>query len=121
MFQLLLNNFVCISHKIHACYIFLPCFHFEFFLFIYLHDMGWVYVVGNCLNDDFLVSDFPHQIVSSFYVGLILVFIMLTASQRFQKCEYAKTKLFKTEGRGWGLLADEDIKVNAYQSIIDSC
>ncbi|KAJ7974026.1 histone-lysine N-methyltransferase ASHH1 [Quillaja saponaria] len=31
-------------------------------------------------------------------------------NQRFQKCEYAKTKLFKTEGRGWGLLADENIK-----------
>jgi hypothetical protein len=31
--------------------------------------------------------------------------------QRFQKCEYAKTKLFQTQGRGWGLLADEDIKV----------
>jgi len=31
--------------------------------------------------------------------------------QRFQKCEYAKTKLFRTEGRGWGLLADENIKV----------
>jgi len=31
--------------------------------------------------------------------------------QKFQKCEYAKTKLFKTEGRGWGLLADEDLKV----------
>ncbi|KAK3043909.1 hypothetical protein RJ639_000608, partial [Escallonia herrerae] len=31
-------------------------------------------------------------------------------NQRFQKCEYAKTKVFKTEGHGWGLLADEDIK-----------
>jgi len=31
--------------------------------------------------------------------------------QKFQKCEYAKTKLFKTEGRGWGLLAGEDLKV----------
>ncbi|MCD7465399.1 hypothetical protein HAX54_001230 [Datura stramonium] len=29
---------------------------------------------------------------------------------RFQKCEYAKTKLFRTEGRGWGLLADEEYK-----------
>lgn len=35
--------------------------------------------------------------------------------QRFQKCEYAKTKLFKTEGRGWGLLADESIKVITLQ------
>lgn len=40
-------------------------------------------------------------------------------NQRFQKCEYAKTKLFKTEGRGWGLLADENIK--AGQFIIEYC
>ncbi|KAK3018019.1 hypothetical protein RJ639_004739, partial [Escallonia herrerae] len=40
-------------------------------------------------------------------------------NQRFQKCEYAKTKVFKTEGRGWGLLADEDIK--AGQFIIEYC
>ncbi|XP_060172143.1 histone-lysine N-methyltransferase ASHH1-like isoform X1 [Lycium barbarum] len=40
-------------------------------------------------------------------------------NQRFQKCEYAKTKLFRTEGRGWGLLADEDIK--AGQFIIEYC
>ncbi|XP_058769896.1 histone-lysine N-methyltransferase ASHH1-like isoform X2 [Vicia villosa] len=39
--------------------------------------------------------------------------------QKFQKCEYAKTKLFKTEGRGWGLLADEDIK--AGQFVIEYC
>lgn len=38
-------------------------------------------------------------------------------NQRFQKCQYAKTKLFKTEGRGWGLLADEDIKVRLYSLI----
>ncbi|KAG5585878.1 hypothetical protein H5410_046312, partial [Solanum commersonii] len=31
-------------------------------------------------------------------------------NQRFQKCEYAKTKLFRTYGRGWGILADENIK-----------
>ncbi|PON52640.1 AWS domain containing protein, partial [Parasponia andersonii] len=31
-------------------------------------------------------------------------------NQRFQKCDYARTKLFKTENRGWGLLAGEDIK-----------
>ncbi|WMV45998.1 hypothetical protein MTR67_039383, partial [Solanum verrucosum] len=31
-------------------------------------------------------------------------------NQRFQKCEYAKTKLFRTSGRGWGILADENIK-----------
>ncbi|KAK4731445.1 hypothetical protein R3W88_024433 [Solanum pinnatisectum] len=31
-------------------------------------------------------------------------------SQRFQKCEYAKTKLFRTKGHGWGILADENIK-----------
>ncbi|EEF33708.1 histone-lysine N-methyltransferase ASHH1 [Ricinus communis] len=40
-------------------------------------------------------------------------------NQRFQKCEYFKTRLFKTEGRGWGLLADEDIK--AGQFIIEYC
>lgn len=40
-------------------------------------------------------------------------------NQRFQKCQYAKTKLVKTEGRGWGLLADEDIK--AGQFIIEYC
>ncbi|KAL4582056.1 hypothetical protein LXL04_006594 [Taraxacum kok-saghyz] len=40
-------------------------------------------------------------------------------NQRFQKCEYTKTKLFKTEGRGWGLLADENIK--AGQFIIEYC
>ncbi|KAF8411604.1 hypothetical protein HHK36_004161 [Tetracentron sinense] len=40
-------------------------------------------------------------------------------NQRFQKCEYAKSKLFKTEGRGWGLLADETIK--AGQFIIEYC
>lgn len=40
-------------------------------------------------------------------------------NQRFQKCEYAKTQLFKTEGRGWGLLADEEIK--AGQFIIEYC
>ncbi|KAM1005739.1 hypothetical protein ACFX1T_002602 [Malus domestica] len=40
-------------------------------------------------------------------------------NQRFQKCEYAKTKLFKTEGCGWGLLANENIK--AGQFIIEYC
>lgn len=40
-------------------------------------------------------------------------------NQRFQKCEYVKTKLFKTENRGWGLLADEDIK--AGQFVIEYC
>lgn len=40
-------------------------------------------------------------------------------NQRFQKCQYAKTKLVKTEGRGWGLLADENIK--AGQFIIEYC
>ncbi|KAK7270419.1 hypothetical protein RIF29_23536 [Crotalaria pallida] len=40
-------------------------------------------------------------------------------NQRFQKCEYAKTKLFKTEGRGWGLLADENIKEG--QFVIEYC
>ncbi|KAG6625958.1 histone-lysine N-methyltransferase ASHH1 isoform X1 [Carya illinoinensis] len=40
-------------------------------------------------------------------------------NQRFQKCEYARTRLFKTQGRGWGLLADEDIM--AGQFIIEYC
>ncbi|CAN1268117.1 Histone-lysine N-methyltransferase ASHH1 [Linum perenne] len=40
-------------------------------------------------------------------------------NQKFQKCEYAKTMLVKTEGRGWGLIADEDIK--AGQFIIEYC
>ncbi|KAL3619925.1 hypothetical protein CASFOL_034837 [Castilleja foliolosa] len=40
-------------------------------------------------------------------------------NQKFQKCEYAKTKLFKTEGRGWGLLADQQMK--AGQFIIEYC
>ncbi|XP_071691230.1 histone-lysine N-methyltransferase ASHH1 isoform X2 [Rutidosis leptorrhynchoides] len=40
-------------------------------------------------------------------------------NQRFQKCEYVKTKLFKTEGRGWGLLADQNIKAGRF--IIEYC
>ncbi|KAK7343752.1 hypothetical protein VNO77_12764 [Canavalia gladiata] len=44
---------------------------------------------------------------------------ILCKNQKFQKCEYAKTKLFKTEGRGWGLLADENIK--AGQFVIEYC
>ncbi|XP_077241397.1 SET domain group 26 isoform X2 [Tasmannia lanceolata] len=40
-------------------------------------------------------------------------------NQKFQKCEYAKSKLFKTEGRGWGLLADENIKAGHF--IIEYC
>lgn len=44
---------------------------------------------------------------------------ILCKNQKFQKCEYAKTKLFKTEGRGWGLLADEEIK--AGQFVIEYC
>lgn len=40
-------------------------------------------------------------------------------NQRFQKSEYAKTRLFKTEGRGWGLLADE--KITAGQFVIEYC
>lgn len=31
--------------------------------------------------------------------------------QRFQRCQYADVKPCKTEGRGWGLYAQEDIKV----------
>ncbi|GAB2275853.1 hypothetical protein Dimus_010597 [Dionaea muscipula] len=40
-------------------------------------------------------------------------------NQKFQRCEYVKTKLFKTDGRGWGLVADEIIK--AGQFIIEYC
>ncbi|KAF3788654.1 Histone-lysine N-methyltransferase [Nymphaea thermarum] len=40
-------------------------------------------------------------------------------NQRFQKCQYVKTKLLKTDGRGWGLLADENIK--AGQLVIEYC
>ncbi|RVW48860.1 Histone-lysine N-methyltransferase ASHH1 [Vitis vinifera] len=35
-------------------------------------------------------------------------------AQRFQKREYAKTKLFRAEGRGWGLLATENIKAGEF-------
>ncbi|GFZ09966.1 hypothetical protein Acr_21g0005650 [Actinidia rufa] len=38
---------------------------------------------------------------------------------RFQKSDYTKTKLFKTEGRGWGLLADENVKAGRF--IIEYC
>ncbi|KAK9134422.1 hypothetical protein Syun_013752 [Stephania yunnanensis] len=40
-------------------------------------------------------------------------------NQRFQKCQYAKLKLFITEGRGWGILADENIKAGTF--IIEYC
>ncbi|KAF8106890.1 hypothetical protein N665_0130s0057 [Sinapis alba] len=40
-------------------------------------------------------------------------------NQKFQKCEYAKTKLIKSEGRGYGLVAVEDIKEG--QFIIEYC
>ncbi|KAK6938250.1 AWS domain [Dillenia turbinata] len=40
-------------------------------------------------------------------------------NQRFQKCDYARIKLFKTEGRGWGVLADENIKAGSF--IIEYC
>ncbi|KAK6246443.1 SET domain - like 10 [Theobroma cacao] len=40
-------------------------------------------------------------------------------NQKFQKCQYARTTLFKTEGCGWGLLAAENIK--AGQFIIEYC
>lgn len=40
-------------------------------------------------------------------------------NQKFQKCQYARTTLFKTEGRGWGVLAAENIK--AGQFIIEYC
>ncbi|VAH47780.1 unnamed protein product [Triticum turgidum subsp. durum] len=40
-------------------------------------------------------------------------------NQRFQKSQYARTRLVKTEGRGWGLLADENI--TAGQFVIEYC
>ncbi|XP_047321829.1 histone-lysine N-methyltransferase ASHH1-like isoform X1 [Impatiens glandulifera] len=40
-------------------------------------------------------------------------------NQKFQKFHYSKTKLFQTEDRGWGLLADENIKSG--QLIIEYC
>ncbi|XP_047322758.1 histone-lysine N-methyltransferase ASHH1-like [Impatiens glandulifera] len=40
-------------------------------------------------------------------------------NQKFQKLLYAKTKLFQTADRGWGMLADENIK--AGQFIIEYC
>ncbi|TYI22906.1 hypothetical protein ES332_A06G132000v1 [Gossypium tomentosum] len=40
-------------------------------------------------------------------------------NQKFQKCQYARVTLFKTEGRGWGLLAAEYIK--AGQFIVEYC
>uniref|UniRef100_A0A7N0V2U0 Histone-lysine N-methyltransferase ASHH1 n=1 Tax=Kalanchoe fedtschenkoi TaxID=63787 RepID=A0A7N0V2U0_KALFE len=40
-------------------------------------------------------------------------------NQKFQRCGYSKTKLVKTEGRGWGLIADENIKTG--QFIIEYC
>lgn len=48
-----------------------------------------------------------HVVISSSCSFHCSLFIL----QRFQKCEYAQTKLFKTDGYGWGLLADEQIKV----------
>uniref|UniRef100_A0A1D1YKG6 Histone-lysine N-methyltransferase ASHH1 n=1 Tax=Anthurium amnicola TaxID=1678845 RepID=A0A1D1YKG6_9ARAE len=40
-------------------------------------------------------------------------------NQKFQKCECPMLKLFKTEDRGWGLLADENI--GAGQFVIEYC
>ncbi|CAK9154172.1 unnamed protein product [Ilex paraguariensis] len=45
--------------------------------------------------------------------------MLFTVYQRFQKCEYVRTKLIKTEGRGCGLLIEENIKVG--QFIIEYC
>ena len=38
----------------------------------------------------------------------------LRAKWRFQRCEYVKTKLLKTDGRGWDLLANQDIKTGLF-------
>ncbi|KAJ1270992.1 hypothetical protein BS78_06G094600 [Paspalum vaginatum] len=40
-------------------------------------------------------------------------------NQRFQKCQHARTRLVRTEGRGWGLVADENIM--AGQFVIEYC
>lgn len=40
-------------------------------------------------------------------------------NQRFQKCQYARTRLVRTGGRGWGLVADENIM--AGQFVIEYC
>ncbi|XP_012450901.1 histone-lysine N-methyltransferase ASHH1 isoform X1 [Gossypium raimondii] len=40
-------------------------------------------------------------------------------NQKFQKCQYARVTLFKTEGCGWGLLAAEYIKTG--QFIVEYC
>ncbi|CAM6062548.1 unnamed protein product [Sphagnum tenellum] len=40
-------------------------------------------------------------------------------NQRFQRCDYAKLKLVKTDGRGWGLIADQDIKEG--QFVMEYC
>ncbi|GBG73012.1 hypothetical protein CBR_g12731 [Chara braunii] len=40
-------------------------------------------------------------------------------NQRFQRCEYAKTRLVKTAHTGWGLVADEDIKAGSF--VIEYC
>lgn len=45
------------------------------------------------------------------FESLLLTSLGLLWLQKFQKCEYAKTKLIKSEGRGYGLVAVEDIKV----------
>uniref|UniRef100_A0A3Q7IYV6 SET domain-containing protein n=1 Tax=Solanum lycopersicum TaxID=4081 RepID=A0A3Q7IYV6_SOLLC len=50
---------------------------------------------------------------------LLIGAISQRLAKRFQKCEYAKSKLFRTEGRGWGLSADENIK--AGQFIMEYC
>ncbi|KAL8043667.1 hypothetical protein ABFX02_09G128056 [Erythranthe guttata] len=40
-------------------------------------------------------------------------------NQKFQKCEYAKTLVFKTEGRGLGLRADQNLKAGEF--IVEFC
>ncbi|KAL2651329.1 hypothetical protein R1flu_019457 [Riccia fluitans] len=43
----------------------------------------------------------------------------LCRNQRFQRCQYAQTKLVKTETRGWGLAAAQDLKAGDF--VIEYC
>lgn len=67
---------------------------------IRFYHLALITLAKLCLHAKFAVSDF--------FLDFLLYPVL---DQKFQKCEYAKTKLFKTEGRGWGLLADQHIKV----------
>lgn len=53
----------------------------------------------------------PLKLCVQWIGGILFRIASIYYFQRFQKCQYAKTKLFRTEGRGWGLRSDESIKV----------